>query len=188
MKTLLFIGFLFLLQIYSAFSDLFTTVMVLAPKNHGIWSACTEYSITYLDHSLVYSLSGAPTVPQVGGYELGNVTSVADLHGFEYVLFPYSSNGTVDYCGSSTTICRFVGYHNYNLPRDRYCIAVLNPNNVDYYITMVYSFGGTAARRSIDNSAKSAKKNIFAREFHRRDFVAPAPSKMIADRLSQSQK
>ncbi|CAG8591395.1 2617_t:CDS:2 [Cetraspora pellucida] len=127
------------------------------------------YTVGSENFSLVYSLSGTPTVPQVGGHDVGNVTSTADFHGFEYIFFPYSSNGTVDYCGSSTTVCRFLGYHNYNLPRDRYCIIVVNPNNVDYYTTIVYSFGGTgtnafgggsSARRSIDNSAKSPKKNI----------------------------
>ncbi|CAG8475087.1 4239_t:CDS:2 [Dentiscutata heterogama] len=150
--------------------------MSLAPKNDGIWFACTTYTITYIDFSLVYSLSGTPTTPAEGKSVKGNGTSSADFSGFQYVLLPYSTNGTINYCGSSSTVCRFVQYNNYNLPRDYYCIGVINPNNVDYYMTLVYTFGGTeAARRSVDESMNSPKKGIYAREFYRRghgDFMA----------------
>ncbi|CAG8759541.1 16630_t:CDS:1, partial [Racocetra fulgida] len=111
----------------------------------------------------------------------GNETSNTDYHGFEYVLFPYSSNGTVDYCGSSTTVCRYVGYRNSKLPRDRYCVAVKNPNNINYYMTMVFTFGGTSARRDLDKSEDTFKKNIFTREFDRRDFKPP--EKDVGDRF-----
>ncbi|CAG8509802.1 9862_t:CDS:2 [Dentiscutata erythropus] len=129
--------------------------MTLAPKNG--------------DFSLVYSLSGTPTTPAAGKSYMGNGTSITDYSGFEYALFPYSSNGTTNSCGTSSTVCRLVHYNNYNLPRDHYCILVSNPNNVDYYMTMVYTFGGTeAARRSVDESMSSPKKEIYAREFRRR--------------------
>ncbi|CAG8711978.1 18148_t:CDS:2, partial [Cetraspora pellucida] len=90
--------------------------------------------------SLVYSLSGTPTVPQ---------------------------NGTVDYCGSSS----FVGYHNYNLPRDRYCFIVVNPNDVPEQMLLV---------PVLDKSAYSPKKPIFARDFRRRGFTE-IPHNKIAD-------
>ncbi|CAG8526981.1 6648_t:CDS:2 [Cetraspora pellucida] len=124
--------------------------MGFVPKNNEVWGAYTENSITY-----------------VGTNFVGNVTSTAEFHVFEYIIFSYSSNGTVDYCGSSSTVCRFVGYHNYNLPRDRYCFIVVNPNDVDYYIVIVYSFGGSGTNafgsstcRSIDKSADLPKKTI----------------------------
>ncbi|CAG8528649.1 9861_t:CDS:2 [Cetraspora pellucida] len=183
MKKLLIIGFLVLLQkkfkfkaympillndpylskllVYSIICvDLYDTFMAFVPKNSGVWSACTTPTITYLDFSLVYSLSGTPTVPSVGHYYYGNISSTADHHGFKYALFPYTLNGTTDYCGSNTTVCRLATFHNYTLPRDYYCVAVVNPNNVDYYLTMVYSFGGTNARRSII----LPKKGVYERQ------------------------
>ncbi|CAG8562258.1 15627_t:CDS:2 [Dentiscutata heterogama] len=54
---------------------------------------------------------------------------------------------------------------------------VLNPNNVDYYMTLVYNFGGTeVARRNVDESTSLPPKGIYARDFHRRSDFKNNPS------------
>ncbi|CAG8512593.1 4366_t:CDS:2 [Racocetra persica] len=153
--------------------------MVYVPKNGGLWGACTGQTITYLDFSLVYSLSGTPTVPAVGNYTYGKTPSTVDHHGFIYALYPQNLTTVTNSCGTNTTVCRFVTYRNYSLPRNHYCVIVGNPNNVDYYLTMVYSFGGTSARRSIN----SPKKSVYERQLV--DFEVAGPE--VLNKFQSSQ-
>ncbi|CAG8733562.1 12132_t:CDS:2, partial [Racocetra fulgida] len=132
--------------------DPYDTFTVYVPKNGGLWGACTGQTITHL-----------------GNYTYGKTPSTADHHGFRYALYPKNLTTITNSCGTNTTVCRFVTYYNHALPRNHYCVIVGNPNNVDYYLTMVYSFGGTSARRSINLH----KRNVYERQLLDFDVAGP---------------